>query len=281
MCTQSDKLDNYVLISGSSICLAKMMTLKVFGIEKKTEACLSEEIMNTELAEKSVGCLVSEKASRAKIFEKYGIDYCCGGKESLESACKKKGISLDKLIDELEHACIAPDSDQDNYSTLSISSLIDHILEVHHAFLESELPRLSQLMKKVASVHGEKRPELKRLSELFHMLKSELEQHTMKEEQILFPMCKQLEKASDKPQFHCGTVCNPIRVMEYEHNEAGTVLAEMRRITDGYKLPEDACGSYKVLFAGLSELESDLHVHIHKENNILFPAVKELEAVLN
>jgi regulator of cell morphogenesis and NO signaling len=231
---------------------------------------------------KTIADLVTEAPGRARVFEKYGIDYCCGGKRPLEEVCAQQNIPIENLTSELQAADAGSGTeDSKNWSEAGITNLVDHIESVHHGFLNRELPRLSSLAQKVAKVHGENRPELIELSSVFHSMKDELEQHSFKEEQVLFPMCRQLETATQKPQFHCGSVHNPISVMESEHDDLGVALTKMRELTSDYLAPDDACTSYKVLFAGLLALEKDLHMHIHEENNILFPTVKAAEARLS
>ena len=228
----------------------------------------------------SIGTLVAERMSRSRVFERYGLDYCCGGKVALSEACKKKGLDPQEVLT----ALIASDSDEkavDNtdWRAASLTELADHIEATHHSYLNGELPRLSQLMKKVATVHSKRHPELLQVAETLEALRAELTQHMAKEEQILFPLIRQME--SDGPtNFHCGSVVNPIGVMEQEHDNAGQALAQLRSLTQDYKVPENACHSYQALLSGLAELESDIHQHIHKENNILFPRAVVVEQEL-
>jgi regulator of cell morphogenesis and NO signaling len=161
---------------------------------------------------------------------------------------------------------------------MSPTELVDHLEATHHAYLRDALPRAAALADKVASVHAERHPELAVISGLVAELRAELEPHLTKEERILFPMLRELGAATQTPQIHCGSLANPIRVMAFEHDTAGDVLARLRAATSGYSVPDDGCASYQALYVTLAELEADTHLHVHKENNVLFPAVLDAEA---
>ena len=218
--------------------------------------------MITLTEEKTIGEIAAELPAAARVFEKYGIDYCCGGKVALGAACGERGIVLGQLVQELDRAAAPSTGAERDWQTAPLNELIDHILARHHAYLKAELPRLARLIEKVTKAHGAKHSDsLVPLGETFNALRQELDAHLMKEEVVLFPMIR---------AGHPG-VGNPIRVMEHEHDSAGRALEHMRGVTANYTLPEDACNSYRALFDGLRELEADLHQHIHLENNILFP----------
>lgn len=242
--------------------------------------------MKQLIEERSIGAFVVENPLRAKIFEKYGIDYCCGGKRSLAEVCREREIDAKEIIAAIVECDSAADpqtisSVEARVGSMSMSDLSSHIENTHHALLHEELPRLNQLASKVAAVHGDRHPELKILAGIFSAFKQELDMHMMKEEQVLFPFIRELDKATSAPSFHCGSLANPIRVMEFEHDQAGDALRKMREITDNYRLPENACNSYRALFKGLEEMERDLHTHVHEENNILFPAAIKKENSFN
>lgn len=227
-----------------------------------------------------VGRLVAEQPGRAEVLDRYGIDYCCGGKRPLERACREKALDIEAVVWDLAVA----DAQADSVETFdamraTMAELVDHIVATHHKYLRRELPRLAAHMSKVATVH-EAHPELIEARDVFAGLKEELEAHMLKEEEVLFPMIKQLEGATVLPQLPCGRVIRPIVVMEHEHAEAGAALARLRALTDGYTPPDWACATYRALLAGLARLESDLHRHIHEENNILFPRACDAEAAL-
>jgi regulator of cell morphogenesis and NO signaling len=229
-----------------------------------------------------VGQLVAERLRRARVFDQLGIDYCCGGRTPLGQACAEKGLDVDKVVREL--AAIEIEDGQtdrlDDVLSLTPSALADHIVATHHGYLRRELPRLSDLVQTVTRAHAERHPDLLAVRDVFMSLKQELELHMQKEEKVLFPMIAQLEAATSLPRFACGSVSNPIQVMEHEHTDAGLALAQLRTLTDDYSPPADACNSYRALLSGLADLEIDLHHHIHKENAILFPLAMAKETEL-
>lgn len=230
----------------------------------------------------SVGEWVVESPSRSRIFERLGIDYCCGGKQPLDEACRQKGLDTEQVIDKLvREGDPAADAGQPDWSQAPLTQLADHIVATHHAFLNTELPRLQAIVDKVANVHGGNHPEMREVREVFNGLKAELQSHMAKEEQVLFPMVRELEQAIGRPSFHCGSIANPIRVMESEHDVAGGALESLRKLTLDYSTPADACNTWRAMADGLRQIEEDLHVHIHKENNILFPRALLLEQDLS
>jgi regulator of cell morphogenesis and NO signaling len=234
--------------------------------------------MSTINVEKTVGELVTEGPHRSRVFESHRIDYCCGGKRPLAEACEKKGIEATQLIEELVAADAgASAKDETDYATMPMDELADHIESTHHAYLGRELPRLLAMAEKVAKVHGEKDVRLGELAGVVSGLVEELTSHMMKEERILFPAIRMLVQAEGRPAMPCGTLANPIGVMEAEHDSAGDALGDIERLTDGHTPPDWACNTYRALLDGLRELELDLHQHIHKENNILFPRALEEE----
>jgi regulator of cell morphogenesis and NO signaling len=163
---------------------------------------------------------------------------------------------------------------------MGAAELVDHLEATHHRYLHEELPRLSALVAKIVSVHGEHHPELSDIATCYEEIRADLEPHLMKEERVLFPMIRELAVATTATSFHCGTLRNPISVMLSEHDAVGDLLARLHRLTAGYVTPADGCASYVACFAGLAELEADTHLHIHKENNLLFPLVERLEGEL-
>lgn len=223
----------------------------------------------------TVGEWVVDRPSRSRVFEKLGIDYCCGGKRPLIDACNEKGLVTESIIETLLRE--ETSDDQRNWADASLTELVDHIEETHHAYLRSEMPRLISLTEKVAQVHGPQHAELADVARIFANLAAELGSHMAKEEQVLFPMIRELEQASSRPTFHCGSIANPIQMMEYEHDGAGDALAHLRQFTNDYSCPPDGCNTWRAMCDGLRQFEADLHQHIHKENNILFPRAVRLE----
>jgi regulator of cell morphogenesis and NO signaling len=228
--------------------------------------------------EQSVGDIVRLKPARARVFESLKIDYCCGGKVSLAQACEKRGIEAHVVLQAiLERDEQADSSMLVDVDSMGLSELADHIEAAHHAYLREELPRLDFMTEKVSRVHGEKDPRLLRVREAFVALKAELEPHMLNEEQILFPMIRQLEVSVLRQAFHGGSFNDVIRQMEKEHDHAGDALAILNDSTDGYTPPDWACNTYRAMLDALEKLEADMHQHVHKENNVLFPKAMQLE----
>ena len=236
--------------------------------------------MPTETA-KTVAQIAIENPNAAREFEKLGIDYCCGGKQTLDEACAAAHVSVDEVLSRLEKASSGPAASA-NFESVPLTELIAHIGSTHHVFIRQESPRIQELANKVAAKHAANHPELRQVQEIFVALAEELSVHLMKEEQILFPYVTQLEEAKlagePAPPAMFGTVANPIRMMEREHDGAGDALRALRSVTKNYALPEDACTSYQMLYQALQGFEADLHQHIHLENNLLFPRSLALEA---
>jgi regulator of cell morphogenesis and NO signaling len=235
--------------------------------------------MSTIDTQTTVGQIVRENPARARVFESHEIDYCCGGKISLSDACRRQEVDPEAILDQLRQCdAIRNEETAIDADAMTLTELADHIEQTHHSYLREELPRLDFMTEKVARVHGEKEPRLRKVRAAFVELKAELEPHMIKEERILFPMVRQLEAAQSQSGFHCGTVANPIRQMEHEHDQAGAALAILRDETDGFVPPPWACNTYRAMLDSLAQLESDLHQHIHKENNVLFPKTLQLES---
>jgi len=235
------------------------------------------------ITEKTVRELALENAAATRVFERLGIDYCCGGNRTLEQACNAANISVDQVLKSLEEAQqSSPANSKDrNWQTEPLGDLISHITTTHHTYTRNQIARLGPLFAQVCSVHGNNHPELSQLRDIFTGLAQELTVHLMKEEMVLFPYIVRMEEAVIEkapilpPPF--GTVQNPVAMMEHEHESAGHALHALREISQGYTAPADACVSYQTLYKALAELEADLHQHIHLENNILFPRAIEME----
>ena len=233
-----------------------------------------------ELAnERTVRDLASTNPGAARIFESFGIDYCCGGERSLAQACSAAKVSVQEVMHALEQTP-AQTEDRD-WQAAPLAELVKHIVEKHHAYVRAEIPRLIALIAKVVRVHGQSHPELEKVEVSFQALAEELTLHLFKEERMLFPYIVQLEaaaKSGGRPApAMFGAVQNPVRMMMMEHDSAGELLRKMREVTKGYTVPEDGCMSYRMLYRALPEFEADLHQHIHLENNILFPRALKME----
>lgn len=238
--------------------------------------------MNRFTITDTVGDIVTRQPELSRVFEQAGIDYCCGGKRTLENACAQKGIDPRVILTALSKMVSTLDRKETvDVAAMSLANLADHIEKTHHGYLKQEFPRLDAITDKVASVHGDHEPRLHDVRETFLALRAEMESHMMKEERILFPMIRDLEASSSAPVFHCGSLSGPIGQMEAEHGDAGAALERLRTLTDGFSPPEWACNTYRAMLNALAHLESDLHQHVHKENNVLFPRALALEAEKN
>ena len=229
----------------------------------------------------TVGQWVANHPQTSRIFEAARIDYCCGGGKPLEQACWDRQLNPQDILAQLHEAVATTDSQPDqNWSQAGLTELCDHIEQTHHAYLRTELPRLTSLIAKLVNAHGDTHRELPEVQQVFAALRSELEPHMFKEEQVLFPAIRRLEQSETQPTFPFGTVANPIRMMEHEHDTAGNALDRIRELTCDYAVPADACNTYRAALDGLRALEGDMHLHVHKENSILFPRAVEREGAL-
>jgi regulator of cell morphogenesis and NO signaling len=209
-------------------------------------------------------------------FERRGFDYCCGGQRTFAEACAQIGLDPDVAAAEMSEATATPAAAE--WVTMTADVLVDHLEAVHHRYLWDELPRVTALIDKVVSVHGARHPELADVATCFAHMRADLEPHMLKEERVLFPMIRELATSVDVPSFHCGSLRNPISVMLTEHDVVGDLLVRLRNLTDDYTAPADGCATYLACFTAMAEVEADTHLHIHKENNVLFPMVVQLEA---
>ena len=233
--------------------------------------------------EKTLRELVLETPAATRVLEKLGIDYCCGGNQSLEQACRAANLRIDQVLDSLEAAELAtkPEGKDRDWQQEALADLVAHITSTHHKYTRSEIARLAPLLEKVRSVHGQNHPELQSIQTSFLGLADELTMHMMKEEMMLFPYIVRMEESVIErqpilpPPF--GTVQNPVSMMMHEHDSAGDTLRAMRKASGGYAAPADACVSYQTLYRTLAEFEADLHQHIHLENNVLFPRAIAME----
>lgn len=231
----------------------------------------------------TVGQMVTKDIRKAEVFKNYGIDFCCGGKETLKQACEKAGVDIATVEAELENfkASIKPTNDFNRWEP---DFLADYIYNQHHLFYYEEEPVVAELMMKVTERHSDHFPELKKLSSLYSGLVEELNTHFIREEKIVFPFIKALVQAKHTGNFESlnnqPSLIEPLQMMEADHEAAGDILEEMKRITNNYTAPGNACNSFRFLYHKLAALEEDLHIHIHLENNILFPKALSIETGL-
>jgi regulator of cell morphogenesis and NO signaling len=231
--------------------------------------------MNTIRGDETIRELSRAIPRATWVFERYAIDYCCGGDRPLRDVCTKASLPLEEVIEQLERQAAATDEAPPDEA--DVAALLARIVDGHHAFTREALERAMRLSEKVHRVHGGRHPELGRMRELVVALNADLLPHLAKEETVLFPYLGALGRGQvARPPF--GTVKNPVRMMEHEHDAVGVLLRELRDATAGYAPPDDACGSWRALYEVLSDLEKDLHQHIHLENNVLFPKALALEA---
>ncbi|WP_298883959.1 iron-sulfur cluster repair di-iron protein [uncultured Polaribacter sp.] len=228
----------------------------------------------------TVAEVVTNNIKTADIFKKHGIDFCCGGGVSIKKACEKNNVVFSDLEKELSNVNNKV-SIANNYDSWKLDFLVDHIENIHHKYVEENTSIVLQYAAKVAKVHGHHYVEVVRINDLFIEVANELTTHMKKEELILFPFIKQLIKAEEKGEKvnlpHFGTVNNPIAMMEDEHENAGDIFKEIKKLSNNFTPPEGACNTFKALYSKLEEFEQDLHQHIHLENNILFPKAVLLE----
>lgn len=246
---------------------------------------MNAQEINNNNTEPTIGEMVANDYRKAEVFKRFGIDFCCGGKDPLDKTCNKKGIDQAEVIQALN----ALDEPQQmrfskDYNNWDIGILADFIINNHHKYVNESLPLLDEYSTKVARVHGRSHPEVIEISSLFQAVANELSMHMDKEETILFPYIRQMSMVKHLgellPVSPFGTIKNTINIMEMEHESAGENMRAINELSNGYNPPEGACNTYKVLYAKLQEFENDLHQHVHLENNILFPKAINLESAL-
>ena len=235
------------------------------------------------LDSKTVAEIVTENIKTADVFKKNGIDFCCGGNVNVQDVCKKKGVEYSKIKEDILNIGKAPSGAQD-FNTWDIDFLADYIVNTHHKYVAEANQLVIQYSDRVAKVHGHHYTETIEINKLFHEIANELNQHMMKEENILFPFIKEIGRAKKEgsplspPPF--GTIQNPINMMEAEHTEAGDILGQIKELSNNFTPPEGACNTYRALYSKLEEYQNDLFQHIHLENNILFPKAIQFEKEL-
>jgi regulator of cell morphogenesis and NO signaling len=223
----------------------------------------------TELLNKTLSQIVTENYQAAHVFEKYGLDFCCKGKRALSVACNENGLVPENILTELE-TVLRSSTTAFDYGKMSLTELAEYIIRVHHDYVKIHLPQTIQYVERVATKHGDRFPYMVEVLKLFRELETELMHHMKKEEKILFPRVKLLE-LNAVTEITEGYLSAPIEVMEHEHDAAGTIMHQIRVLTNDYRAPEDACTTFRLALASLQAFEADLHHHVHLENNILFP----------
>jgi len=231
---------------------------------------------------RTVSEIARENPAAVRVFENFGIDYCCGGKRSLEEACESVNAPIDQVIQalrELQANNMRPE--EHRWTASSLVELTEYIVNHHHRYIRDEVPRIEQLLQMVVDQHGERHHELGIIQQIFRTLSDELRIHMMKEERILFPFLEEMETGArmerEAPLACFASIELPISRMLADHNDAGVLTARIRDLSGGYRAPEGSCPSYRALYRSLEEFERDLHHHVHLENNILFPRAVEME----
>ncbi|HVA97391.1 MAG TPA: iron-sulfur cluster repair di-iron protein [Bacteroidia bacterium] len=234
--------------------------------------------------DETLGQLAAKDIRKAEIFKKYNLDFCCGGKKTVKEACAEKGLDVTKVEQELQQTDKSPASHPVPYDEWSLDFLADYIVNTHHSYVRKKLPDITTYANKVMKVHGTHHPELIEINQLVKEVNSELTDHLEREEKILFPFIKELvraDKNTQQPQAkHSDSIQDIISKHEKEHEVVGENLETIRKLSNNYALPKDACASYSLLYRMLDEFEDDLHLHIHLENNILFPKTIQFEKLL-
>ncbi|WP_160687144.1 iron-sulfur cluster repair di-iron protein [Clostridium sp. C2-6-12] len=235
--------------------------------------------MNTFNSNQKIGEIVTKFPNAADIFKEYKIDFCCGGDRPLITAINEQGVNeaeiLEKIntsYDKLQNNLYANNR---NWVEAPLDELVDHIVNVHHAYLYENLPKISELTTKILRVHGGHHPELSKVHKLFHTIKMELDAHLIEEETTQYPAIKEYLRSINEVDL--DKAINIINQLQDEHTGAGDILKELRRVTNDFKAPSDGCNTYKLTYVKLEEMESDIFQHIHLENNILFPRLYELK----
>lgn len=230
-----------------------------------------------------IGQLVAYKYRTAAVFRKHNIDFCCNGNRTVEDACQQKKIDINVVKAELEAALAAPpDTSGEDYNSWALDALADHVVQKHHGYVTEQIPVLQAYLRKLESVHGKEHPELPQIALLFSACAADLTMHMKKEELMLFPYIKQIVQAdrngttANTAAF--GSVSNPIAVMMREHDQEGERFRKIQELSNDFTVPPDGCNTFRVTYALLKEFQDDLHLHIHLENNILFPKAEVLEA---
>lgn len=224
-----------------------------------------------------IGELVASDYRFASVFQSFGIDYCCNGNRTISDACKAKELDEDEVIYNLQSILMTDRTESIDFKNSSLSFLAEYIETKHHKYVETKIPELQAYLNKIVDVHGASHPELAEINALFTASSKELTAHMKKEELILFPYIKKLNSTEETKSKVFETVEVPIEMMYHEHDTEGERFRQIEKLSNNYTPPSDACNTYKVTFALLKEFQEDLHLHIHLENNILFPKAIALE----
>jgi regulator of cell morphogenesis and NO signaling len=226
----------------------------------------------------TAGTLVADIAAyhprSIEVFERHGIDFCCGGRRPLGEACREHGAAVEAVAAEIVAAAAREVPEDRVFTDAPLGALLDHVVSRYHATLREDLPRLGRMADKVAEVHGSRHPELRELADVYRGLREALGPHLTAEEERVFPAIRRLAEPGAEPE----DVQAALHGLEEEHDHAGTALARLRALSRGFVVPDDGCTTYRALYEGLARFERELHEHVHLENNVLFPRVVSLQA---
>lgn len=229
----------------------------------------------TATSETTVGALVADDFRTARVFEKHGIDFCCGGRISLAEICREKGLDLAALQQEIAELKNTPVDRGHNYSAWALPFLSDYIVNTHHAYLNENTALIATYTNKIADVHGAHHPEVIEIAAIFAKVATDMAAHLREEEEVLFPAIKRIDaarRAGNTPEAaDVETIKATLLRLDQEHQEIGDAVHAIRHLAKGYAIPKDVCNTFVVTYQKLQEFEDDLHKHVHLENNILFP----------
>ncbi len=231
-----------------------------------------------DIRQQTLSHIVKANHQTVGVLEKYDLDFCCKGKRTLEEACIEKKLSSEDIANELLQFFNNKEAVSDNFESMSIQQLVAHILLKHHSYVKQIMPQISYHVQKVAVKHGDRFPYMREVFTLFEELRYDMTDHMQKEELILFPRLKEVEKmynSDEKTTLPAGFIDGPVHVMESEHERAGEIMYQIRSLTNNYTLPEGGCMTFSIALQELKEFEQDLHQHVHLENNILFPSATD------
>jgi len=238
------------------------------------------EMKDSELITLRIGDIVADNYHAAGVFKEFGIDFCCGGGVSLEKACEKRNIDIDRVVAKLNLLHKSDVNPDQNYNAWEPGYLIDHIERTHHNFVRTKTGEIAAYAEKVARVYGEQYPDNIEIFEKFVALSKELLNHLESEEERVFPLIRTIFEARMRGEKISQDIIDTLRkeldLMEKEHEGAGDVMKEIRELSNQFTPPADACRTYQILYLNLAGFEEDLHKHVHLENNILFKKAEQL-----
>jgi regulator of cell morphogenesis and NO signaling len=239
------------------------------------------ESMQQDSNNKTIGEFVAEDYRTARVFERYGIDFCCGGRISLSDACRERDIAFATILGEIKTVKEEPQDRSQNYGSWGLPFLADYIVNTHHAYLNENTRQIAVYANKIAEVHGAHHPEVIEIAGIFDRIATDMEAHLREEEEVLFPAIKRIDAArkgdSEPEAADLNKIRESLEKLNREHDAIGDAVHTIRDLSKGYTIPEDVCNTFVITYRKLKEFEDDLHKHVHLENNILFPKAARLQ----